>query len=147
MGEYTTNDYFYLPDYDEPDTTGLSLFNAALEATDGVVHGVYEAHTADDTLTHAESNSVHSNLGASGTVVLTLPQDATAGTKFYFVVGAAFELRVDPGAAGAIYVNGAKQTDNYYITANAINESVMLVADGNGDWLALFTTGTWTVET
>jgi len=63
------------------------------------------------------------------------------------VVMVAQELRIDPGAAGAIYINGAKQTDDMYITANAINESVMLVADGNGDWVALFTTGTWTVET
>ena len=121
MGEYTTNEYFYLPASAEDGETGITLFNAAFEATDAVIHGVFEAHTANDTLTHAESNSVHSNLGATATVVLTLPQDATAGTKLYFVVMAAYELRVDPGAAGAIYINGAKQTDDKYVSAQSQN--------------------------
>ena len=147
MGDYTTNNYFYIPEVGEKASEGKSLFDAALEATDAVIHGVFEAHTEDDTLTHAESNSVHSNLGASEAVTLTLPQDATAGMKFYFVVMEAYELRIDPGAAGAVYINGAKQTDNMYVWADAINESIMLVADGNGDWIALFVTGTWTIET
>ena len=147
MGDYTTNDYFYMPEVEETPEDGLTLYEEALNATDNVIHGVYEAHIADDTLTHAESNSVHSNLGASGTITLTLPQDATIGCKFYFVVMAAFELRINPGALHGIYINGAKQTDNMYISANAVNESVMLVNDGNGDWVSLFQYGTWTVET
>jgi len=106
-----------------------------------------EHHTADDTLTKEESGSIHTNLGEDGTMTLTLPQDATAGCFFHFVVMAAFELRVDPGAAGALYINAAKKTDNYYAGADAINESVMFVADGNGDWVALFMVGTWTVQT
>jgi len=147
MGNYTTNDYFYRPEVEEAPEDGLTSYEEALEATDNVIHGVYETHTADDTLTHAESNSVHSNLGASGTVTLTLPQDATAGTKFYFVVMAAFELRIDPGSAGGIYINGSKQTDNMYITANAVNESVVLVCVGNNDWVSMSVVGTWGVET
>jgi len=105
-----------------------------------------EHHTADDTLTVAESGSVHTNLGEDGIMTLTLPQSAPAGCFFWFVVMAAFELRVDPGAGGALYINAAKQTDNYYVGADAINESVMLVADGNGDWVALHMIGTWTVQ-
>jgi len=79
-------------------------------------------------------------------MTLTLPQDAAAGCFFHFAVMTAQELRVDPGAAGAIYINGAKQTDNKYITANDEGESVKLIADGNGDWIALYTMGTWGVE-
>ena len=146
MGDYTDNDYFYLPAYDESAETGQESFNEALETTDGIIHGVYEAHTALDTLTHAESGSVHSNLGATGEITLTLPDDATAGCKFFFVVMAAFELRIDPGAGHAIYINGALQTADYYITADAINESVMLVSDGT-NWVAIGAVGTWTVET
>lgn len=107
---------------------------------------VLEHHTADDTLTRAESGSVHTNLGEDGAMTLTLPQDATVGCVFDFVVMTAQELRVDPGAAGAIYINGAKQTDDKYITANDEAESVRLVADGNGDWVAISTVGTWGVE-
>lgn len=107
---------------------------------------ILEAHTSGDTLTKIESGSIHTNLGASGTVTLILPQDAVAGTVFTFAVMAAFELRIDPGAAGAIYINGAKQTDDMYISADDEAESVMLVCDGNGDWVAIGAIGTWTVE-
>jgi len=104
-----------------------------------------EAHTASDTLTAAESGTVHTNLGAGAAVTLTLPQTPAAGTFFDFVVMAAQELRVDPGAGGGIYINGAKQADDSYITANDEAESVRLVCDGNGDWVAVGMVGTWTV--
>lgn len=117
------------------------------------VHGyknialILEHHTAGDTLTKAESGSLHTNLGATETVTLILPQDAVAGTVFRFAVMAAYELRIDPGAAGGIYINGAKQTDNMYISADDEAETVELVCDGNGDWIAIGAVGTWTVET
>lgn len=105
-----------------------------------------EAHVAGDTLTRAESGSVHTNLGAGVDITLALPQDALAGDTFAFVVmTAGQQLRVDAGAAGAIYINGAKSADDAYIWADDEGESVKLVADGNGDWVALFTQGTWTV--
>lgn len=107
---------------------------------------VIEHHTTDDTLTRIESGSVHTNLGAGGTVTLTLPQDANVGHYFHFGVMAAQALRIDPGAAGAIYISGAKQTDDKYIWADDEAESVMLVHDGNGDWVALYASGTWGVE-
>ncbi len=106
----------------------------------------FEAHTADDTLTKEESGSVHTNLGAVAAVTLTLPQDATAGCRFKLGVMAAQQLRIGPGAAGAIYISGAKQADDKYIWADDEGESVELVADGNGDWVALFAVGVWGVE-
>lgn len=106
-----------------------------------------EHHTAADTLTIAEPRVLHTNLGAGGSIKLTLPQDAVAGTYFEFVVMVAQELQIDPGAAGAIYLDGVKMDDSEYITANAINESIKLVCDGNGDWIALYRYGTWTQET
>ena len=105
-----------------------------------------EHHTASDTLTKEETHSFHTNLGAGGTITLTLPQDAVTGTHFYFVVMAAQALRVDPGAAGGIYIGGAKQTDDKYISADDEAESVLLICTGSNDWVALFTTGTWSVE-
>lgn len=102
-------------------------------------------HTAGATLTRAQRNSVHTNLGAGAAIALALPQDAVAGDRFVFAVMAAQELRVDPGAAGAIYIGGAKQNDDAYITADDEAESVTLVADGNGDWVAVSPVGTWSV--
>jgi len=105
-----------------------------------------EHHTAADTLTKEESGSVHTNLGAGGNIKLTLPQDAVLGTYFEFAVMTdAKQLQVDAGAAGAIYINGTKSADDAYIWADDEAESVKLVADGNGDWIAIGMVGTWTV--
>ena len=104
-------------------------------------------HTAAYTLSAYETGHVlHTNLGAGAAVTISLPQTVTAGFTCRFVVMAAFELRIDPGAAGAIYINGAKQVDDKYITADDEAESVVLTADGNGDWIASSVVGTWTVE-
>ncbi len=101
--------------------------------------------TSPNTFTEYHAGGVYSNLGASDAVVVNLPQTVTAGVAFEFVVMVAQQFRIDPGAAGAIYINGAKQADDAYIWADAIGESVKLVADGNGDWIAVGTVGTWTV--
>jgi len=106
--------------------------------------GVIEAHTAGDTLTWAESGSVHTNLGATGTVTLILPASAPAGTRFTFAVQAAYELRVDPGAAAIRDDSG--QTADKYKSADAIGECITLVADVNGNWATIAKHGTWTQE-
>ena len=104
-------------------------------------------YTAAATLTRGESGQVCTNLGATGSILLTLPQDADAGDYFEFVVMAAQQLQVTPGAAGAIYEGGAKGTDNKYEWADDEGESMKLVADGNGDWVSMYVTGTWTAQT
>jgi len=110
----------------------------------GGVKKTIEAHTSDDTLTSGESGSVHSNLGATGTVTLTLPASASAGTVFVFAVQAAQELRVDPGTATIRDDSG--QTADKYKSADAIGECLSLVADSNGDWVTIAKNGTWTEE-
>jgi hypothetical protein len=104
-----------------------------------------EAHTSNDTLTMAESGSVHSNLGATATVTLTLPDSAPAGTVFSFAVQAAQELRIEPGTAAIRDDSG--QTAGKYKSANAIGASLSLVADSAGDWATIAKNGTWTEET
>ncbi len=103
-----------------------------------------EAHTSDDTLTAAESGSIHSNLGATVTVTLTLPDSAPAGTVYSFAVQAAQELRIDPGAAAIRDDSG--QTADKYKSANTIGACLSLVADANGDWATIAKNGTWTEE-
>lgn len=108
-------------------------------------------HTAAHTISPYETGHVvHTNLGAGAAILFTLPQIAwliiRPGLVCRFSVMAAFELRITPGAAGAIYINGAKQVDNKYISADDEAESVDLVADGNGDWIARNAVGTWGVE-
>lgn len=103
-----------------------------------------EAHTADDNLTNAESGSVHSNLGASGTITLYLPDPATPGVFFWFAVQATFEMRIDPGTA-AIRDN-INQTDGKYRWADGIGECLGLIADENGDWVQIAKYGVWSSE-
>lgn len=104
-------------------------------------------HTADYAMSAFETGFVlHTNLGAGTTITITLPQTVPAGFTCRFAVMAAQELRIDPGAAGAIYIDGAKQSDDKYISADDEAESVVLTADGNGDWIASSVVGTWTVE-
>jgi hypothetical protein len=110
----------------------------------GGVKETIEAHTADDTLTVEESGSVHTNLGATATVTLTLPSSAPEGTVFTFAVQAAQELRVDPGS---VTIRGdSGQTAGKYKAADAVGESLILIADSNGDWATIAKHGTWTEE-
>lgn len=110
----------------------------------GGIKKTIEAHTGDDTLSSAESGSVHTNLDATGAVTLTLPASAPAGTVFAFAVQAAQELRVDPGTAAIRDSSG--QTADKYKWADAIGECITLVANANGDWVTIAKSGTWTEE-
>ena len=110
----------------------------------GGIKKTIEAHTSDDTLTISESGSVHSNLGATGTVKLTLPASAPAGTVFSFAVQAAQELRIYPGTAAIRDDSG--QTADKYKYANTIGACLTLVADSNSNWATIAKHGTWTQE-
>lgn len=114
--------------------------------TDGMTRTV-EAHTADDTLTVAESGSVHTTVGAAGTVVLTLPP-AVVGLEYLFRVGAAQELRLDPDGTEVISLpsTGVPGAAGKYLTANADGETVHLVCTKAGQWNVMGYTGTWTAE-
>jgi len=104
-----------------------------------------KAHTGDDTLTEYESGGVHTNLGATATVTLTLPASAPAGTVIHFAVQAAQELRIDPGSATIRDDSG--QTAGKYKSASAIGAGLCIVADDNGDWATIAKNGTWTEQT
>ena len=96
---------------------------------------VVTANTASKTLTQSQTGSVQTNLGATGAVTLTLPQQVQKGQFYDFAVAAAQDLRIEPGAAGALYINGAKQTDNKYAESAYIGDTMRATADGNDDWI------------
>lgn len=106
-----------------------------------------EAHTADDTLTVGESGSVHTSVGATDTVVLTLPA-AVVGLEYFFRVGAAQELRLDPDGTETIALpsTGVQGAAGKYLTANADGESVHIGCDKAGEWTVYGYTGTWTAQ-
>ncbi|MHC4790335.1 MAG: hypothetical protein ACYS8Y_02685 [Planctomycetota bacterium] len=160
-GNLVTNEYSSFPDM----TTTPHVRLAIVTTSDGDIQSItdcrvghsfvlpygaggikknIEAHTSDDTLTAAESGSVHTNLAATGTVTLTLPASGPEGTVFSFAVQAAQELRVNPGVATIRDDSG--QTADKYKSANAIGASLTIVADSNGDWATIAKNGTWTEE-
>ncbi len=110
----------------------------------GGVKKKIEVYTTDDTLTAAQSGSVHTNLGATGVITITLPASAPAGTVFTFAVQSTQELRVDPGTVTIRDDSG--QTADKYKSANTIGACITLVADSNGNWTTIAKNGTWTEE-
>ncbi len=118
----------------------------AMPSSGGGGAGFYpvEDHTANDTLTEAESDSVHTNRGASGAITLTLPASASEGTMFTFCVQAVGQLRVDPGTA--TIRDDCGQTADKYKWADAVGECFQLAADSSGDWITLAKRGTWSEE-
>lgn len=106
-----------------------------------------EAHTAADTLTAAETGTVHTNTGASGTLALTLPA-ATVGLQFYFYVGAAQILQIEPATGETISLpsDGVPEAADDYIAANAIGETCHLMCCKAGTWACMGFTGTWTAQ-
>lgn len=119
--------------------------NCAVPYAAGGVRASIEAHAADDTLTAAQSGSIHTNLGAAGTVTLVLPQDAPAGTQLTFAVQADYELRVDP--QDATIRDDSGRSAGKYKAAGTVGAALTLVADANGDWATAAKNGTWTQET
>lgn len=105
------------------------------------------AHTANFTLTGDDNGTAHTNTGASGAIVAALPV-ATVGLNFYFGVGAAQELRLDPNGTETISLpsTGVPGAAGKYLSADAIGESVRLVCVKAGNWSVLGFTGTWTAE-
>lgn len=106
-----------------------------------------EAHTAGDTLLAAETGSLHTNTGASGTITIVLPA-ATPGLKFRFACGAAQALRIDPNGSETISLpsTGVPGAGGKYLWADAIGESVDLECTVAGSWQVFGYTGTWTAE-
>ena len=122
----------YVQDYLDTDEIILRL-----QVTGAVERAPIDHHTGGVTLTAAQSGTVHTNLGAVGVAIFVLPQSSPAGTEFKFVCMADQEIRLAPGTAGGIYIKGAKQADNKYVSITDIGDFIHVIADGNGDWVAV----------
>ncbi len=106
------------------------------------------AHTANKTITAGETGSVFTTFGATGTVTFSLPK-AVVGLEYFFQVGAAQELRIDPDGSETISLpsSGVAGAAGKYLTANAAGETVHLFCCEAGTWAAFGFTGTWTAQT
>lgn len=101
-------------------------------------------YTSDQTLTADQSGRTITNLGASGTVILTLPT-AVAGLQFTVIVAAAQTVVVDVGGSVKIGIDEMESTAGGNASANSPYSSVTLKALSATLWAAIARTGTWTL--
>lgn len=106
------------------------------------------AKTTDYTVVAAsDSGKVFTTTGASATVTFALPA-ATVGQEYFFRVGAAQELRLDPNGSETIALpsTGVAGAAGKYLTADASGETVHIICTVAGSWSVMGYTGTWTAE-
>jgi hypothetical protein len=99
------------------------------------IQGMITPATAAMTLYTHQSGLKIANTGAAGAVIHVLPQSAPAGCEYEALNTVAQDHGFAPGAAGAAYVEGAKQTDDKDVWTDAIADTLKVTADGNGDWI------------
>lgn len=133
-----------------PAANSLKIGAASLTATKiGQINvKVVEAKTADYPVVAAtDSGKVFTTVGASGTVVFTLPA-ATVGQEYAFRVGAAQALRIDPNGSEVIALpsTGVAAAAGKYIGCSTDGATVYIICTKAGTWSVMGFTGTWTAE-
>jgi len=94
-------------------------------------------------ITAAESGKVLTNLGSNGADAWTLPT-AVAGYEYTFVVMAAQGMQITPAAGDSILGSGIDVAAGDTYTADAVGETLHIVAVDATNWIILSSTGTWT---
>lgn len=120
------------------DTTGNVLLMAWVALRSSSVH----IKTADFTVLASQSGDGFTTVGAGGSVTFALPA-AVVGLEYFYQVGAAQNLVLDPDASETVSLpsTGVAQAT---ITANAIGETVHIKCLTAGTWAVFGFTGTWT---
>lgn len=108
---------------------------------EGVIQRV-QNHTEADTLTIAESLSTHTNSGAGGAIILSLPEASTAiGVTYTLVVVTAQNLDINPDNGDTILV--ATNAAGDAIRCATAGDTITLMAVDATNWVVLGQTGTW----
>jgi hypothetical protein len=107
---------------------------------------VITAKTADYTVTAAETGTIFTNTGSSGTVVFTLPASPANGLTYEFHITAANSVDIKTGTAVLIYANAVATTATTgKLTKNTVGTTIRLTYNGVA-WMGPGQSGTWTVS-
>ena len=99
--------------------------------------------TEPHAISAAESGTVLTNLGSNGADAWTLPT-AIAGYEYTFVVMAAQDMQITPAAGDSIIGSGTDVGPGDTYAANAVGETLHLIAVDDTNWIVISETGTWT---
>lgn len=102
--------------------------------------------TEDYQLRRHESGTLVTNKGATGQVIVTLPPGENGtptkgGEEFRFRVMEAQNLRIVPHEDSAIILDDSSGDAGAPIELDDVGQEITLVADDNGDWIALANAG------
>jgi hypothetical protein len=124
--------------------------NIITHGTSRIQHHAVGYPDTSSVLSPNVSGSTHTNLGSSASIELSLGSGTwiQQGRFYTFCVMVAHKLDIAPGGSShCFYINGAKQANGKDIYSEAIGDSVTVMQDEAGDWVATNVTGTWSVET
>lgn len=103
------------------------------------------AHKTDYRLNNSETGTIHTNRGATATVVFYLPTKPPNGTEFTFSITAAYQVTIVPGYS-TIFCD-ADAADNKHYRATVIGSILRVCSDKNKNWIVISKAGTWTRQT
>jgi len=112
---------------------------------------VQEAHTADDTLTHAaDAGVLHTNAGATEEVELTMPNAAAGVGPFHFACLDTDGIKVRMPGTFKVRKGSTESSAGGYIASTAVGSTLSLVPAYDAAatawiWLAMSGEGTWSV--
>lgn len=93
------------------------------------------------------SGAIYTNIGASGTVNLTLPTPGLAGVRYSLVIAANQYVRFTAGTGWTIRDGATLSATAGYIRSTTVGSTLTLVnIDASSQWVVLSKTGTWTVD-
>ena len=93
----------------------------------------------------ASDNGTHfDNIGASGTVIFTLPA-AARGLNFEFLVSAAFTIEILCAGTDKIAIGGTNSAGGGNAQSAAPFNTLAIESHAAGQWVSRSATGSWTV--
>jgi hypothetical protein len=89
------------------------------------------AHSTTEAITAATFGTNHTNTGATGAIVLTLPAASTvAGMSLGFYVTAAYDVQIAPASTEKIYLAGSGTADELLNIAGVVGNFIDIFCDG-----------------
>lgn len=92
----------------------------------------------------ADSGKIFTTIGSSGEVDFTLPTNSS-GLRYTFIVGVAHILKIIANTGSTLSLADSISATSGNMTSSTIYSSITMVSIVSNNWVALQSTGAWTV--